>query len=180
PIVFIEGGPLILMEVLNPHDRLELCLIRYVHVEGQSGAGNGTGKVEQQVLRGSDARARQALNGVYSSDWDGRVADRDNRVVIPIRIIGAVPSTRRGEARLKAAFERMLALGPAQRVAVIEQGAGLASSGSATNAGDDVVSEEYLSGEERDAVMVRKGFTRFIADGVGSPNRGRAIVPCFR
>src|SRR5207249_6010455 len=111
--------------------------------------------------------------------WDCRVADGDNRVVIPIRIIGAVPSTRRSKARLKAAFERMLALGPAQRVAVIEQRTGLASSGGATNASDDVVSEEYLSGEERDAVVGRKGFPRFIADGVGSPDRRPAIVPRF-
>ena len=55
----------------------------------------------------------------------------------------------------------------------------MASSSGATNAGDDVVSEKYLVGKEWDAVVGRKRFPRFIADGVGSPNRGPAIVPRF-
>ena len=71
----------------------------------------------------------------------------------------------------------MLAFSPAQRIAVVVQGTGLAASCSTTHIGNNVVSKQHLCRIERHTAVRRQRGASGISNRVGSPDGRPAIVP---
>src|SRR5438874_1664700 len=89
PIVFEERAPLILVKLFDPGSGFESLLRCIADIEAvrETSARNRARQVQEQILGGRDARARQARDAGYSGHRYAGVADSDDWKIVPIGVV---------------------------------------------------------------------------------------------